>query len=275
MMNLEILPNSSSDIRLFFLQMFFRNIIISNLPTFFESKNPPIVRLGRLRWRLVGLSVVTSHLSRDASGLATNDAAQFSGPESDIASDPWNVDDGRHGGKSLRKKRVYGKKIYIKWGCKRFWYQFWKILGISAVILEVMLLSMPKFLGSCGWISRSKAAKEDKSFDSRDFCFWKILEWGNFSCSSCIFDWHFLHLHQWSQLHLPKTKIHYTVWSRWNVFGPGVQQAISDPTAPLKNHWKEQDSWREMERQAAKVLMEHQREAIHRYLAKGVGSVET
>lgn len=57
-------------------------------------------------------------------------------------------------------------------------------------------------------------------------------------------------------------------------FGPGVQQAISDPTAPLKNHWKEKDSWREMERQAAKVLMEHQREAIDRYLAKGVGSVE-
>ena len=89
MMNLEILPNSFfRHPSPFFLQMFFRNIIISNLPTLFESKNPPIVRLGCLRWRLVGLSVVTSHLSRDASGLATNDATQFSGPESDIASDP-------------------------------------------------------------------------------------------------------------------------------------------------------------------------------------------
>jgi len=48
----------------------------------------------------------------------------------------------------------------------------------------------------------------------------------------------------------------------------GVQQAISDPTAPLKNHWKEKDSWREMERQAAKVLMEHQREAIDRMMER-------
>lgn len=56
------------------------------------------------------------------------------------------------GRKNLTKKKGIRYNIYmyrcayIEWGCEHFCYQFWKILGISAFFLEVMLLSMPKFL---------------------------------------------------------------------------------------------------------------------------------
>ena len=49
----------------------------------------------------------------------------------------------------------------------------------------------------------------------------------------------------------------------------GVQQGRpSSPQGGLQgSHWKDQEPWQEMERQAWPMLMEHQREAIDRSLA--------